>query len=117
LKNRTGGAVKVPALLSDGKKVLWEESLVILCQGKAYACPGARGVSTHRPSATTLKAGEEISTTVHALKLNGPEWPQGGYRIEFQFCLGEHSVTKSFYYLSKHHDAVRKKVSGGKATE
>ena len=34
-------------------------------------------------------------------------WPKGGYRIEFQFCLGEKSATKSFYYLSKHHDAIR----------
>jgi hypothetical protein len=50
---------------------------------------------------------------VNALRLQGPEWPQGGYRIEFQFCLGEKSKTQSFYYLSKHHDALREAAKQG----
>jgi len=44
---------------------------------------------------------------VNALALKGPEWPRGGYRIEFQFCLGEQSSTQSFYYMSRHHDKLR----------
>ena len=43
--------------------------------------------------------------------LDGPEWPRGGYRIEFTFCLGEKANTQSFYYLSKHHDAVRDRAA------
>ena len=54
-----------------------------------------------------LKAGESISGTVNALRLEGPEWPRGGYRIEFLLCLGEKASNQSFYYYSKHHDAVR----------
>ena len=54
-----------------------------------------------------LRAGESISGTANALKLEGPEWPRGGYRIEFRFCLGEKASNQSFYYFSKHHDAIR----------
>jgi RNA polymerase sigma factor (sigma-70 family) len=113
VKNVTNEPVTIPALLSDGKNVLWDESLVILCQKKVYTVPGSRGLAKP-PQPTVLKPGESVSGVVNALKLQGPEWPRGGYRIEFQFCLGEKSVTKSFYYLSKHHDALRLKLAEGR---
>ena len=106
LTNTTDKPVTVPALLSDGKKILWDDSLVILCQGKAYTVPGSKGI-TEKVEAATLKPNESVSTVINALRLKGPEWPQGGYRIEFQICLGEKSQSKSFYYLSKHHDPIR----------
>ncbi len=111
VRNTSKKAVKVPALLNDGKNILWRESLVLICQGKVYPHPEARGVQTPT-KATVLKPGQSVSTVVHALKLKGPMWPRGGYRIEFQFCLGEKSKTKSFYYLSKHHDPIRMRVQG-----
>jgi hypothetical protein len=104
--NTTDKPVVVPALLSGGGKILWEESLVILCQDKAYPCPGARGVAA-KAEPTTLAPHQSVKTTVNALRLKGPEWPQGGYRIEFRFCLGEKSKTQSLYYMSKHHDKIR----------
>jgi RNA polymerase sigma factor (sigma-70 family) len=110
LKNTTDKAVAIEALLSDGQKILWEESLVILCQGKVYSAPGAVGVK-QPPQAVTLKPGESVSTVVNVLRLQGPEWPRGGYRIEFQFALGEKSVTQSFYYMSKHHDPLRERLN------
>jgi RNA polymerase sigma factor (sigma-70 family) len=112
--NPTDKPIAVPALLSDKQgKILWNESLVILCQGKTYPIPDAQGVK-EVPVPTVLKPKEKVSTVVHVFKLQGPEWPRGGYRIEFQFCLGEKSVTQSFYYLSKHHDPIREKLVGGK---
>jgi RNA polymerase sigma factor (sigma-70 family) len=110
VKNVTDKPVTIPALLSDGKAPLWDESLVILCQGKSYMAPGAKGVGKSSQP-TVLKPGESTSGVVNVLKLQGPEWPKGGYRIEFQFCLGERSVAKSFYYLSKHHDPLREKAN------
>jgi hypothetical protein len=111
--NTSDRPIAVPALLSNGDEALWRESLVILCQGRAYPCPGARGVkSAVKP--TTLAPGRSVSTVVNALKLEGPEWPRGGYRIEFQFCLGEKSRTKSFYYMSRHHDKVRAEALKGR---
>jgi hypothetical protein len=104
--NPTDKPLVVPALLSADGKVLWDESLVILCQKKAYVCPGAKGI-TSKVGPTTLEPKQSLSTVVNALRLKGPEWPQGGYRIEFQFCLGEKSSTQSFYYMSKHHDKLR----------
>ena len=104
--NPTDKPLVVPALLSADGKVLWDESLVMLCQKKSYVCPGAKGI-TGKAGPTTLEPKQSISTTVNALRLNGPEWPQGGYRIEFQFCLGEKSSTQSFYYMSRHHDKLR----------
>jgi RNA polymerase sigma factor (sigma-70 family) len=113
VKNTTALPVSVPALLSDGKTILWDESLVILCQKKVYTIPGAKGLAKS-PQPTVLKPGESVSGVVNALKLKGPDWPKGGYRIEFQFCLGEKSATKSFYYLSKHHDPIREKLTAEK---
>lgn len=98
--------VTVQALRTDGKTILWKESLVIICQGKAYAIPGASGIG--KPTqALVLKPGETVSTVIHALALDGPDWPNGGQRIQFQFCLGEKSAVQSFYYMSRHHDSIR----------
>ncbi len=98
--------VTVPALLRSGDRILWEESLVLRCQNKAYMTPGARGVAS-APDPVVLQPGESVSTVVNILRLEGPEWPRGGYRIEFQFCLGERSAIQSFYYMSRHHDRLR----------
>jgi hypothetical protein len=62
---------------------------------------------TGKVSSLVLKPKESVSTVVNALALQGPEWPQGGYRIEFTFCLGDKAKTMSFYYMSRHHDALR----------
>jgi hypothetical protein len=109
VKNETGKEVEVPALLTNGKEILWNESIVIRCQDKNYPLPGSTG-SVKGLKPVVLKPGESVSGKVHAFALNGPEWPMGGYRIEFQFCLGEKSATYSFYYLSKHHDPIRDAV-------
>lgn len=106
ITNPSAKPVTVAALRQAGKRILWKESLVIMCQGKSYTVPGSIGLL--RPTeAVTLKPGQSISTTVNALALVGPSWPKGGYRIEFQFCLGERSSKQSFYYMSRHHDAIR----------
>ena len=55
---------------------------------------------------------EVAGTTVNAFRLKNVKWPRGGYRIEFQFCLGELNSTQSFYYLSRHHDKIRAAAAG-----
>ena len=106
VKNATKETVKVPGLLTDGKNILWDECLIIICNGKTYTHPDAKGVSgAVKP--VTLKPGQSVSGRVHTFKLDGPKWPRGGYRLSFTFCLGEQSVSKSFYYLSRHHDPIR----------
>jgi hypothetical protein len=109
VKNETDREIEVPALLTDGKDIRWNECVVIRCQDKAYPVPGSTG-NVKDLKAVVLKPGEAVSGTVHAFAINGPEWPRGGYRIEFQFCLAEKSATHSFYYLSKHHDPIREKI-------
>lgn len=112
--SNTSKVVKVvPALLTDGNRILWDECVVILCQGKVYKVPGSKGISGD-VTAVSLKPGEGVSTTVNALKLKGPEWPRGGYRIEFQFAVGELSSVQSFYYMSRHHDKIRAAANGKK---
>jgi hypothetical protein len=104
--NKTDKAMKVPALLTDGKDIQWANSLAILCQDKAYPAPGCKtGLATLAP--VELQPGQSVTGKVNPLGLSGPAWPQGGYRISFQFCLGEKSVSHSFYYMSRHHDAIR----------
>jgi len=112
VKNVTDKEVTVPALLTDGKAIRWDESVVIRTQGKTYTLPGSTGdVSGLKP--VVLKPGEAVSGTVSAFVMDGPEWPRGGYRIEFQFALGEKSATHSFYYFSTHHDPIREAVQRG----
>jgi hypothetical protein len=107
VSNPTDQPLEVPALLrSDQGETLWADSLVIVCQGKTYPIPGAQGVLGEVES-TVLQPGEKVSTVINALTLEGPEWPRGGQRVEFQFCLGEKSDIQSFYYMSKHHDSIR----------
>ena len=106
VSNKTDKPLLVPALLTDGKDILWANSLVILCQDKAYPAPGCRA-GLPKLESVTLQPGQSVTGTVNPLALTGPEWPQGGYRISFQFCLGEKSVTHSFYYMARHHDKIR----------
>ncbi len=109
VSNPTKKPLVVPALLTDGKDILWANSIAILCQGRAYPCPDFKpNAGPLKP--VTLQPGESVSGVVNALKLQGPEWPRGGYRIVFQFCLGEKSVSKSFYYMSRHHDPIRDRL-------
>ena len=104
--NTTDEAVDIPALLSDSGGIRWNESLVIVCQDVARPAPLAEAL-TETPTPTRLEAGESVSTVVNAFRLENIEWPRGGYRVEFTFCLGELAVTRSFYYKSDHHDPIR----------
>jgi hypothetical protein len=99
-------------LLSDRGKVLWEESLVILCEGKAYPAPGAKGVK-RAPVPTVLRPGEAVSTVVNVLELQGPEWPGLG-SLDFHFALGDRLVTRFFFYSDSHHGGLRRKLLGAK---
>ena len=113
VKNASDAEIEVPALLARDGEPLWSESVAILCQGKVYPVPGATG-DTKGTGFVKLEPGASVSGVVNALALVGPKWPRGGYRIEFLFCLGEKSQTKSFYYLSKHHDKVREALENPK---
>jgi len=102
----------VEALLRDAEgTILWDESLVVICQGTSYVVPGSDGAGRDALP-VKLKPGESVSGVVNVLTLDGPQWPRGGSRVEFQICLGELGDTQSFYYLSRHHDALRKKAMG-----
>ena len=104
--NTTDKALEVPALLSDDSGIRWNESLVILCQGTARPAPLAKPLTTPTKP-TRLEPGQSVSTVVNAFRLKNVEWPRGGYRVEFTFCLGELATTQSFYYNSDHHDPIR----------
>ena len=98
--------VDVGALLTDGGKIAWADSLVFLHGGKALLHPAAGRLT--RPTATRLKAGQGVSTVIDTLPIEGITWPRGGWRVHFTFCLGERTANGFFYYLSRHHDPLRK---------
>jgi hypothetical protein len=109
VKNDTDQELEISALLTDGKAIRWNESIVLRCAGKTYPIPGSTGdVRELKP--VVLKPGESVSGQIQALAIEGPEWPRGGDRVEFQFCLGERSATQSFYYFSNHHDPIRAEI-------
>jgi len=111
--NTTQEKKTVPALLTDGKGILWNECLAVICQGKTQPLPAAKGIASP-PTPAVLEPGQSVSTVVNALTLKGLRWPRGGYRINFQLCLGELSATQSMYYMSRHHDKLRKAANKGK---
>ena len=104
--NATEEALEVPALLTVDGEIAWNESLVVICQDTARPAPLATSLAA-TPTPTRLEPGQSVSTVVNAFRLSNVEWPRGGYRVEFTFCLGELAVTRSFYYKSDHHDAIR----------
>ena len=105
LTNPTDKPLPVPALLTQDGKILWRECVVIVSQERAYPCPGAKGV-TGKVATLVLKPKESVSAVANVLAIKGIEWP-GGSRVEFTFCLGDKAKTTSFYYMSRHHDALR----------
>eukprot|EP00123_Amoebidium_parasiticum_P019956 comp39014_c0_seq1/m.47368 comp39014_c0_seq1/g.47368 ORF comp39014_c0_seq1/g.47368 comp39014_c0_seq1/m.47368 type:complete len:317 (-) comp39014_c0_seq1:50-1000(-) len=109
--NTSSQPTKCPALLQNAEngEILWAESLCMVCQNKAFRMPESRGVSG-KVRVLTLQGNESVSTIVNAIGMDGVEWPKGGYRIEFMFCLGELVSDASFYYMSRHHDAIREKA-------
>ncbi len=108
--NSSDKAVDVPALLSDETGILWTQSLLVFCQGKAQALPDAAALKAGI-KATRLEPRQTVSTVVNILTLPDIDWPRGGYRISFTFCLGELASTQSFYYMSRHHDPLRRKAT------
>lgn len=111
--NKSDKAVTVPALLGNDGGAAFGESVAIRVQGEAYPAPGATGTGSGL-TPVPLNPGESVSGEINALALVGPEWPRGGYRITFQFLLGELSASHSFYYMSRHHDGIRKAALEGK---
>ncbi len=108
VKNDSAETREVAALLQKDGEVLWKESLVILCQKMTHPVPGATG-SLEGAAPVKLDPGKSVEGVVNVFQLKGIEWPRGGYRIAFQICLGEKSETESFYYMSRHHDAIRER--------
>lgn len=104
--NLTDKPLLVPGLFQRDGDILWEQSLVIICQGEARLLPGT--TTPEKPiKIVRLDPGESVSTSVNVLALDGIDWPRGGSRVEFLFALGDRGSTQSFYYKSDHHDALR----------
>ena len=115
------GDVAVPALLSVGGEPCWGASLLVEHDRRCHPLlpPGHAPGATTPPAAlagtavqpTTLGPGESVSTVVNVLALEGPDWPRGGSRVDFNFWLGEVSCGPfSLYYMSSHHDVLRKEM-------
>lgn len=108
IHNPTGETMEVEALPSREGHPLWEEAVVLLIQEKVYRLPGSTG-NIEGTVPTVIPPGESVSTVVHPILLEGPAWPRGGSRVTFGFALGDRVITESFYYMSRHHDAIRER--------
>ena len=108
VKNTGDNPVKVPALLTDGKTVFWADSVIVTTTGGAKLL-GAAGRATGTLP-VELKAGESVSGVIDTLTLPDVNWPRGGQRVYFDFCLGEKSANNFFYYYSTVHDPMREEA-------
>lgn len=109
VKNATKKDVTVPAILTNGKDVLWGDSVLFIYNGKPLVLPTA-GKVTKETKPLALKAGEEVSGEVNALLLDGVEWPRGGSRVYFDIAVGERAMNNFFYYYSAVHDPMREEA-------
>lgn len=107
VKNTGDAAVDVAALPSRMGDILWQEAILLHIQGKTYILPGS-GSGLEQSEPFRLEAGAEVSGTIHAIAVEGPEWPRGGSRVALNFILGNQVRSHSFYYMSRHHDNMRK---------
>lgn len=105
ITNPTDKPLVVPALLSDGKDILWADSLVFMVAGQAFTLPPS-GKLDAKVESITLKPNQSISADINTLHLKGVSWPRGGSRVQITFCLGDTSQQNFFYYFSRHHDAL-----------
>ena len=113
--NKTPVTVEALRVDPDDKKILWNDSVKIVCQDKACTLPPS-GEAAEKTKPLRLKPGQSVTGKVNAFAMRGGQikWPRGGYRIEFRFAVGELAATESFYYRSKHHDAIRKQAQQNK---
>ncbi|MCC5828037.1 MAG: hypothetical protein JJU36_01190 [Phycisphaeraceae bacterium] len=111
LSNPTDKPITVPAVLTREGVPIWGHSLVILAGGDPYTMPDAEPLRG-KVESLKLEPGQSITTRFNVLKLDGPAWPRGGYRIDLSFAIGELSAEHSFYYMSRHHDPLRRKAQG-----
>ena len=108
--------VQVPALLTDGKRIDWAGSVVVLRGGTQAEVPGyewkprvARGASASKDlKPVSLKPGESVTGVVNVLRLHGelPIVKTASQLIKFRICLGELSSTEIFVYTNAHHDKI-----------
>lgn len=112
VKNTTKKDVTVPAVLTNGKDILWADSVLFLYNGKPLVLPTA-GRVTKETKPLALKAGEEVSGEVNSLLLDGVDWPNGGSRVYFDIAVGERAMNNFFYYHYKVHDALREEAVKG----
>lgn len=106
VKNTTQKDATVPAVLTDGKDVLWADSVLFLYQDKPLVLPTA-GKVTKDSKPLALKAGEGVSGEVNSLLLDGVQWPRGGSRVYFDVAVGDRTANTFFYYFSAVHDQLR----------
>jgi hypothetical protein len=108
--NNSKRAVEVPALLRDArsKKILWEESVFIITDTGNHFFPGHGQALDVEP--TTLRPQESVSTKLDTLTLQGLAWPQGGWRLNLTFCLGDKAIEGNYYYFTDYHDPLREKA-------
>lgn len=114
VSNFTEEPLVIPALRRTDERILWEESLVVLINGRAFPAPGFRGASTPTKP-VTLAPDEKISFVVNPLAIREAPWPATtNSRLSFLFCLGNQAAKEHFYYFKSHHDAIRSKLLSGR---
>ncbi|CAF1022031.1 unnamed protein product [Rotaria sordida] len=108
--NNSNRPVEMPALLRDShsKKILWEESVFVITDAGNHFFPGHGQARDVEP--TVLEPYENVSTKLDTLTLHGLSWPQGGWRLNLRFCLGNKATEGNYYYFTDHHEPLRKKA-------
>lgn len=108
--NNSNRPVEIPALVCDSrsKKILWEESVFVITDAGNHFFPGQGQARDVEPA--VLEPHQSASVQLDTLTLHGLSWPQGGWRLNLRFCLGDKAIESSYYYFTDHHEPLRKKA-------
>lgn len=114
----TGNSKQLTALLTDGAKILGEQSVIVGLQGD-FVAPDEDGrprkiyYAWHEevpPSVAvfSLDAGASATFELNTLKLvkDGLQFPNGGMRVYYNFIFGNVIQRNFFYYYSATHDKM-----------
>lgn len=104
--NNSEGTVSVPELLTDGKEIRWDASLLTLFQGEVHILPQRTAHAGLKE--VKLQPGEAVSGLINTLTLNTVDWPKGDkpVPVNYKFAIGRLTAPASFMYFPKRHDAM-----------
>jgi hypothetical protein len=116
IRNPTDAPLSIPALRKSRNKILWKESLVCLIGRQVFLPKLQANHGILVTEQTVLEPGGQVSTTVNPLLFEKFPKDMVSSSLTFRVCLGKMIGRTTFYYNSKYHPQIIRKLKAGVPT-